>query len=90
LENSSLRLNEDIKEVPVWGIDCFTRRMVEMAIEDRVPSAQRSSLIIAAFIEKKLLPAINAQRSESAHNMTFALQFILEVSSFVPFSYVWI
>eukprot|EP01034_Spumella_vulgaris_P041989 gene41989-52047_t len=39
-ENGVLRvdplgLGSDLKEVPVWGIDSYTRRMVEITIEDR-------------------------------------------------------
>eukprot|EP01032_Pedospumella_encystans_P011036 gene11036-12868_t len=63
-------LGVDIKEVPVWGIDCYTRRMVEMAIEDRVDSEQRDAKSIKKFIERALLPTINDQPSDKAYDMT--------------------
>lgn len=83
-ENGVLRrdpvgLGPDLKEVPVWGIDCYTRRMVEIAIEDRVPEDRRSPALVKTFIERKLLPAINAQ-SEQAHNMLRSATFLAEVS----------
>ena len=34
LQRLPLVLGKDIKEVPVWGIDCYTRRMVEMALAE--------------------------------------------------------
>ena len=43
LQKPALVLGSDVKEVPVWGIDCYTRRMVEMAVEDRVPSERRDA-----------------------------------------------
>lgn len=97
-----LLLGRDIKEIPVWGIDCYTRRMIEMAIEDRllpvelaqiaaqsVRSKNATSLsdtrarLVKEFVEKRLLPAINAQEPELAHNITNALKFILQASYIV-------
>lgn len=80
LRRAPVGLGKDLKEVPVWGIDCYTRRNVEIAIEDRCSSATSKTLVnIQRFIEKKLLPAINAQEVDKAHNMTCALNHILEV-----------
>ena len=54
--------------------------MVELAIEDRVePRNLRNDKAVKSFIEKILLPAINAQPVEKAHNMLYALKEIQEV-----------
>lgn len=38
LQKESVGLNSGIlKEIPVWGIDSYTRRMIEIAIEDYAP-----------------------------------------------------
>ena len=63
---------------------CSSFRMVELAIEDRVvPKVIFNEKAVSHFIEKQLLPAINAQPAERAHNMSFALQAIIEVSQTV-------
>ena len=77
LEREPLQLGKDVKEVPVWGMDCYTRRMVELAIEDRVPGSNRLPLAIQHFIEKTLLPAINDQPPNLAHDMKEALSAII-------------
>jgi hypothetical protein len=71
-----LGLGPYVKEAPVWGIDCYTRKMVELAIEDRAPPGTYNELLISKFIERRLLPSINAQLPENAHNMTFSLEYI--------------
>lgn len=79
LQAPSLALNVHIKEVPVWGIDCYTRKMVEMAIEDSCAEKKKPVAAIKHFIEKKLLPTINCQPVQSAHNMAAAARTLLEV-----------
>ena len=60
--------------------------MVELAIEDRVcPKKLCNENAVKSFIEKQLLPAINAQPVDKAHNMYFALQSINEVINIYPF-----
>ena len=55
--------------------------MVELAIEDRViPKKLFNENAVKSFIEKQLLPAINSQPADKAHNMFFALQSINEVT----------
>lgn len=76
LKRPPLQLGVEVKEVPVWGIDCYTRKMVELSIEDRVPAEKVSSTSIQRFIEKILLPAINRQPPELAHNMSVCLESI--------------
>jgi hypothetical protein len=74
------RLGEQLKEAPVWGIDCYTRRMVELAVEDHVvPAALNNELAVKTFIEKYLLPSINAQSPDKAHSMSCAVTHLAEV-----------
>jgi hypothetical protein len=79
LKRPFLQLGKDVKEVPVWGIDCYTRRMVEMSIEDRVPAERRSEDRIREFVERRLLPAINDQAPLKAHDMTNSVSAIIQV-----------
>jgi hypothetical protein len=79
LQRAPLQLSRDVKEVPVWGIDCYTRRMVEMSIEDRVPAERRSEAQLRTFVERRLLPAINDQPPAKAHDMTNSIKAIIEV-----------
>ena len=58
-----------IKEKNVWGIDCFTKRNIQLAVD--VSEAR-----LAEFLRCKLLPALNAQADEVSHNMMFALELI--------------
>ena len=88
LKNAPLSLGAEIIEAPVWGIDSSTRRMVEMAIEDNCRFDQRSEAkrrafrqSIHQFIDKKLLPAINAQSPHVAHQILYALNSIIADSS---------
>jgi hypothetical protein len=80
LQCEPLVLGVDVKEAPVWGIDCYTRRMIELAIEDGVLNGKQLKHAIKYFVEKLLLPAINAQRIEKAHDMKEALIYLIEVS----------
>ena len=81
LNGSPIGLGDSLKEVPVWGIDCFTRRNIEMAVEDRVPSARHTAASVKRFIERRVLPTINQQAPEVAHNMSLTASSIIEVSS---------
>ena len=57
----------DLVEQSVWGIDCYTRRNVMICIEkDLDPETA------VEFVEKWLLPAINACPAELAHDMVNA------------------
>jgi tetrahydromethanopterin S-methyltransferase subunit F len=98
LDEVPLNLGSKLREAAVWGIDSSTRRMIEMAIEDAfeahgmgiMSDAADSSVYasITAFIEKRLLPAINAQKPEQAHLLSSALKSIVADSS-SPFNYVY-
>ena len=76
LNREPLQLGVHIKEVPVWGIDCYTRRMVELSIEDHAKELFNLKTV-HTFIEKRLLPTINAQSADTAHNMAVALEAIV-------------
>ena len=135
LSSPAVGLGDRLKEQQVWGIDCYCRRMIELAVEDHEvgkcstygdeldnndeqisPEMEIDKLIdddhnddddddrndetrieaekvlemkrlkdertkktyeeIKDFIEKHLLPAINAQPIERAHNMWYALDAI--------------
>lgn len=73
-----LGLGSKLEERYVWGMDCYTRRMVDIAIEDNVEKNKFSIEKSKLFVERKLLPAINAQQPENAHNMKFALKYIVD------------
>jgi hypothetical protein len=63
----------DVVEQPVWGIDCYTRRknITTWCIENDFGSS-----IALEFIEKWLLPAINACPVDLAHNLTNATRIL--------------
>ena len=64
-------LAPDIVEQPVWGIDCYTRRNILscLCIEFDAETA-------LLFIEKWLLPAINACPEDLAHNLSNAARIL--------------
>ena len=59
LEHPIIPIGSLLKECAVFGIDCYTRRMVELVIEDRVKPADLGTYQdITNFIEHKLLVRI--------------------------------
>ena len=64
---------KDVKEIPVWGIDCYTRTMIELAIKERAAPDSLSRSTTKHFIERVLLPSVNAQEPNRAHDMKVAL-----------------
>lgn len=84
LEKEPIVLGKDVVEVPVWGIDSYTRRMIEIVIEDSVPVKERSNLTIKNFIEQTLLPTINRQLPEKAHDLSNALKAVLDDANSSP------
>ena len=89
LGRGPLGIGPSLKEEFVWGIDCYTQRMIEIAVEDNVDPVYFRKEDIASFIEKKLLPAINAQAPQSAHNMTYALKSIMSSISSTSLDHVY-
>ncbi|KAL3923150.1 MAG: hypothetical protein SGARI_006287, partial [Bacillariaceae sp.] len=57
----------EIVEQPVWGMDCYTRRNVSICLETEFDGDT-----VHTFVEKWLLPAINACPVDLAYNLTNA------------------
>lgn len=57
----------EIVEQPVWGMDCYTRRNVAICLETEFDKDT-----VHSFIEKWLLPAINACPVDLAYNLSNA------------------
>lgn len=75
-------LGARLKECPVWGMDSNTRRNIELVLLDSLSNGLESAELLGSiqnFIERSLLPAINAQDATEAHNMTSSLRFITQV-----------
>lgn len=81
-------VGHELSEIPVWGMDCFTRRNIEIALEE-APSVPSSSGVEQVWplstwgpkertrwLEHVLLPAINQSGS---CDMTQALRRITDV-----------
>jgi len=87
LTKNTLTLGVDILEQPVWGIDCYTRTNIEMILDERF----RGELSLEQkkdFIERKLLPAINAQDPSVAHDMRKAFESIVQNSVKFPIFFI--
>ena len=65
----------EVVEQPVWGIDCYTRRNISICLETEFESD-----VALAFIEKWLLPAINACPEHLAHDIDNAARILEGVS----------
>lgn len=74
--NNNNKKKPELSEQPVWGIDSFTRGNVVACIETHEEYKEHAD----EFLEKWLLPAINACPVELAHDLTSAAR-ILEGSS---------
>lgn len=61
----------EIVEQPVWGIDCYTRRNITVCLQTEFDP--RTSIL---FIEKWLLPAINACPVELAQDISNAAKLL--------------
>lgn len=77
LSKEPLQLGVDVKEIPVWGIDCYTRAMIELAIKDRVPAELATGTAMKQFVELVLLPSINSQDPAVAHDVKVSLLSII-------------
>lgn len=64
-------LMPEIVEKPVWGIDCYTRRNILNCLG--IEFDPRTSLL---FVEKWLLPAINACPANLGHNIDNAARIL--------------
>ena len=61
----------EIAEQPVWGIDCYTRKNISICLETKFDPDT-----ISVFIEKWLLPAINACPVDMAHELSNACRIL--------------
>eukprot|EP00571_Detonula_confervacea_P014493 CAMPEP_0172307760 /NCGR_PEP_ID=MMETSP1058-20130122/8537_1 /TAXON_ID=83371 /ORGANISM="Detonula confervacea, Strain CCMP 353" /LENGTH=3131 /DNA_ID=CAMNT_0013020015 /DNA_START=168 /DNA_END=9563 /DNA_ORIENTATION=+ len=61
----------EVAEQEVWGIDCYTRKNVMSMIE-----SEFTPQIAIEFVEKWLLPAINACPVDLAHKMSTAARIL--------------
>ena len=64
--------NVTLIEKDVWGIDCYTRKNIVLAIGNHLASEEEKTF----FVEKVLLPHINMQASDVAWDMRVALNAI--------------
>ena len=71
-------LSAQIVERPVWGIDSYTCRNISICLETEFDADT-----VLVFVEKWLLPAINACPEDLAHNISNAAR-ILEGLPFDP------
>ena len=64
------RLGVEVEERDVWGIDCFTRRNIEVVLECVEPASLRLSADDRSnFIEKVLLPMVNALPPSQSYDL---------------------
>ena len=69
-ENSELSKPE-IVEQPVWGMDCYTRKNISICLGKKFDDEK-----VVTFIEKWLLPAINACPVDLAYNLVNAARIL--------------
>ncbi len=80
VRDRALQIGNHLEEIPVWGMDSYSRRNVEMALEDmpvapgtRPLSNQERSM----WIERTLAPAINRQGA-NGYDIKLALEDLLD------------
>lgn len=87
-------LGPQLKEVPVWGIDCYTRRNIELILCESIGSKcnlseeecyNNNTIVSQAqdYIEQFLLPTINMQSPEVAHDLSCSLGTLIKVRTVV-------
>jgi len=89
LRKEPLGLGSCLKESLVWGIDSYTRKMIELVIDENIDKSitPHNEKLVQNFIERRLLPTINAQSPEQAHNITCSLQSIINEGNDVEVAY---
>jgi hypothetical protein len=70
-QGSNFNTLPEVAEQEVWGVDCYTRKNVMSLIE-----SEFSSEIAVEFMEKWLLPAINACPVDLAHDISTAARIL--------------
>ena len=71
LSKLSPGLEPELVEQPVWGLDRYSRRNVSICLESEFDSET-----VSTFVEKWLLPAINACPEELAHDIRYAARLL--------------
>jgi len=69
---NNIHYSAELLEQPVWGIDCYTRQNIMHCLQTNEEYNEH----IENFIEKWLLPALNACPTEQAHNITYAARML--------------
>eukprot|EP00941_MAST-03F_sp_MAST-3F-sp1_P001668 g1668.t1 len=65
-----------------WGIDCYVRKNIDLALQEVSSTAMcLSKMERDVFIESILLPTLNVQTDEDAHDIRVSLRCIAEMSS---------
>lgn len=65
----------DVQLRHVWGIDSYTRRSVQLSLADVGAVSEEEC---RAFVERQLLPALQRQPAESAHDMRVVLRELVQ------------
>lgn len=73
-ETKTEDVKSDIIEQPVWGMDCYTRRNIFLFL--KIEFDDKTAL---RFVEKWLLPAINACPNKVAHDIGNAARILMEL-----------
>lgn len=76
LSKGYVGLGSRLKEVPVWGVDSYTRRMIELVLEDNLEAGTYTAEGVQAFLQRDLFPTINAMPPQLAHNILYSLHHI--------------
>lgn len=63
--------NPEIVEQPVWGMDCYTRKNISICLGTKFDNDK-----VLVFVEKWLLPAINACPVDLAYNLSNAARIL--------------
>jgi len=71
---------EDLREIPVWGMDSNTRHKLQSIMKERIPDVDNTIDVKtqSLFLEQILLPAINCQDPTKAYDIKNSLQYLIE------------
>lgn len=70
-----LKMGQQVQVTDMWGLDCYTRRNVQTVL--RMAAGFETEQLQRNFLQRILLPAIDAQPSHRAHNLVNAMRSIL-------------
>ncbi|GBG33499.1 Histone-lysine N-methyltransferase ATXR3 [Hondaea fermentalgiana] len=72
-----LRVGQQVQVADMWGLDCYTRRNVQTVL--RMAAGLETELLQRSFVQRILLPVVDAQPAHRAHNLVHAMRSILGV-----------